>query len=472
MLQLEGDTVLVGDLHGQFFDLVGILDKCGEPTRGQQYLFMGDYVDRGNHSCEVFLLLASLKVVHPDRVFLLRGNHETANQTAACGFMDECISKYGRAVYQEFLDCFQALPLCAILRQNEDQDGIFCVHGGLSPRLLDLRDIDLIERRAEPKEGDVLMDLLWADPREASALSSSPILAMPCADRDGDGDGNRGGALEVSYREWDDAGSDGEGKECEGWGAAAAANDFRPNLARGCSFMYGRRAAQSFLEANSLRGVVRAHSVQGEGFQQHFGGIKDNHHSPEVTTVFSAPGYEGGVNKGAVLRARACGAVTAVTYDAEQEPPLVDGLMEAIRGVCPFMPTCLEEWADERGSDSKRGIWHNLVGRFGVKVEAPGPSVAVLTAEEVVALRALWEAMCGGEQEITEATLFAFDDSTRGGEASHWHEVGVALQALTGTGVGYADDKPQVATSKQFLLLALAFKSGDACAPNLQVPSE
>ncbi|CAM9227882.1 unnamed protein product [Choristocarpus tenellus] len=105
MLDLYGDTTLVGDLHGQLFDLLQIFDKCDMvSSRGKErrsleeccagvggppltkYLFMGDYVDRGDFSCEVFFLLLAMKVTHPGEVYLLRGNHETVNQTASCGF--------------------------------------------------------------------------------------------------------------------------------------------------------------------------------------------------------------------------------------------------------------------------------------------------------------------------------------------------------------------------------------------------
>ncbi|CAN0362773.1 unnamed protein product [Hapterophycus canaliculatus] len=84
----------------------------------RQYLFLGDYVDRGCFSCEVALYLVSLKVAFPRKVYLIRGNHETANQTAACGFKKECCAKYGSAIYDTFLECFSALPVCAVLSQE------------------------------------------------------------------------------------------------------------------------------------------------------------------------------------------------------------------------------------------------------------------------------------------------------------------------------------------------------------------
>ncbi|CAN0468849.1 unnamed protein product, partial [Ectocarpus sp. 12 AP-2014] len=140
VLELEGETVVVGDLHGQFFDLLTLLKTYGEPPE-RQYLFLGDYVDRGLYSCEVALYLVSLKLAFPREVHLIRGNHETANQTATCGFKDECSAKYGSRIYDAFLECFSALPVCAILSQKGQLESLFCVHGGISPRLKTVNDI-------------------------------------------------------------------------------------------------------------------------------------------------------------------------------------------------------------------------------------------------------------------------------------------------------------------------------------------
>ncbi|CBJ30141.1 calcineurin catalytic subunit Ppb1 [Ectocarpus siliculosus] len=172
VLELEGETVVVGDLHGQFFDLLTLLKTYGEPPE-RQYLFLGDYVDRGLYSCEVALYLVSLKLAFPREVHLIRGNHETANQTATCGFKDECSAKYGSRIYDAFLECFSALPVCAILSQKGQLESLFCVHGGISPRLKTVNDIRRLERRVEPEEGTLLADLLWSDPSDDPSLTVS-----------------------------------------------------------------------------------------------------------------------------------------------------------------------------------------------------------------------------------------------------------------------------------------------------------
>jgi hypothetical protein len=77
------------------------------------YLFLGDYVDRGYYSCEVMLYLLSLKIMYPDKIWLLRGNHECASVSGHFGFKEECKTKYGVNIYYSFLLLFQTMPLAA-----------------------------------------------------------------------------------------------------------------------------------------------------------------------------------------------------------------------------------------------------------------------------------------------------------------------------------------------------------------------
>jgi serine/threonine-protein phosphatase 4 catalytic subunit len=107
------------------------LFKIGGFPPYSNYIFMGDYVDRGKDSVETFLLLLALKVRYKNRVTLLRGNHESRIITQVYGFYDECIRKYGSLnVWRSCTEVFDCLTLGAVVDNK-----IFCVHGGLSPNI-------------------------------------------------------------------------------------------------------------------------------------------------------------------------------------------------------------------------------------------------------------------------------------------------------------------------------------------------
>jgi len=102
-------------------------------------LNIGDFVDRGFYSVETFLLLLALKVRYPERITLIRGNHESRQITQVYGFYDECQRKYGSSnVWRWCCEVFDYLALGAIV------DGrVFCVHGGLSPTLHSIDQVSI-----------------------------------------------------------------------------------------------------------------------------------------------------------------------------------------------------------------------------------------------------------------------------------------------------------------------------------------
>lgn len=205
LLEIEAPLCIVGDLHGQFFDLLEYFSKCGWPPK-TRYLFLGDYVDRGDNSVETFALLLALKVKYPQQVFLLRGNHETNEISETYGFLDECIDRYTEKVWKTFTTVYPWLPIAAVISER-----VFCVHGGISPQLHSLSQIREIQRPLEiPSEG-LLIDLLWADP------------------------------------------------SCDHAGFVASQ--------RGVSFTFGQDAAEEFLEQNDFDLLCRAHQIVQCGFE-------------------------------------------------------------------------------------------------------------------------------------------------------------------------------------------------------------
>lgn len=124
---------MAGDIHGQLGDLLRLFEFGKFPPESN-YLFLGDYVDRGKQQIETIMLLFALKVKFPENFFMLRGNHECPRINRIYGFYDECKKRYGIKLWKRFAVTFSFLPLCALI-----SDKVLCMHGGISP---DLKSID------------------------------------------------------------------------------------------------------------------------------------------------------------------------------------------------------------------------------------------------------------------------------------------------------------------------------------------
>ncbi|KAI6231321.1 Serine/threonine-protein phosphatase [Aphelenchoides besseyi] len=162
LIETEAPMIVVGDIHGQFMDLLRIFKRCGFPPKSN-YLFLGDYVDRGSQSLEVITLLFCYKIKYPENCFLLRGNHEVKSINTVYGFYAECQRRYSLRLWQTFQDTFNCLPFAALIGGR-----IFCMHGGLSPNFESWDQIRQVQRPIEPPAASFLTDFLWSDPNPAA----------------------------------------------------------------------------------------------------------------------------------------------------------------------------------------------------------------------------------------------------------------------------------------------------------------
>lgn len=176
LLELHGNFTIVGDIHGNIDDLLRIFERRGYPPE-TNYLFLGDYVDRGTHSPEVIILLLCLKILYPTSLYMIRGNHECESVTSVYGFKRDCIRRFGsniysnysissvgNKVYRKFMKCFMFLSYAAVVN-----DSYFCVHGGISPYLKSLDDISQLDKPMVSAVSELASDIVWSDPLESSS---------------------------------------------------------------------------------------------------------------------------------------------------------------------------------------------------------------------------------------------------------------------------------------------------------------
>ena len=206
LLKIKAPLYICGDIHGQYYDLLRVFDILNYPPQST-FLFLGDYVDRGKQSLECLLLLLCLKIQYPDKIFLLRGNHECEALNKIYGFYDECKRRLSIKCFKKITNLFNMMPISALINEN-----ILCMHGGLSKDLQNIEQINKILRPTDiPNEG-LLCDLLWSDPNESLT------------------------------------------------------EDFGPNE-RNISITFSKDYVKNFVEKNNLDLICRAHQVVEEGFE-------------------------------------------------------------------------------------------------------------------------------------------------------------------------------------------------------------
>lgn len=276
LLRIDQKCFIFGDVHGQFYDLVSIIDKFD--LEKDVLLFLGDYVDRGAFGVETYLYLLLLKSYYPSNIYILRGNHESEKMTMYFTFKAECEYKYGAQAYKSFIESFKHLPVAAVV-----QNKAFCCHGGISPDLNKVEKINSIDRYKEIEYNGLFCDIFWSDPHTYY---------------------DTGVGISWEYNE-----------------------------KRKCSVMFNFDNVCAFLDRNSLSTIIRAHEVQESGYRL----MKTYKGHPSVVTVFSAPRYcDTYTNLGAYIEFD-MGIVSVKQFESVNHPFVINGFLDGINWSFPFI---------------------------------------------------------------------------------------------------------------------------------------
>ena len=245
----DSSIIIVGDLHGHFLDLLRVIQKNGSPEN-QRYLFLGDLVDRGEFSLETITLIFAMKVLFPQNIYIIRGNHEFLDVFEGFGFGQEIATTYfeenPKSLITAFARVFSMLPIACLIDNK-----YFCVHGGIGSNISSILQINLIKRPISTVESnEAVAELLWSDPSETIPF-------------------------------------------------------FMPSN-RGTGFFYGPKAIEAFLKTNKIQHIIRAHQCVQTGIL-----INSD---KTVITVFSASNYCGTTNNSGGILIISQGEYKEVVY--------------------------------------------------------------------------------------------------------------------------------------------------------------
>ncbi|WRT65305.1 uncharacterized protein IL334_002248 [Kwoniella shivajii] len=269
---------IIGDTHGQFFDVVNLLSMTTPPSESHYMIFNGDLVDRGSWSVEVALTVFAYKWLYPEYVFINRGNHETNDMNKVYGFEGECKAKLGEMTFKLFADVFTSLPLAVLVSAtqppassksegsqpailSEGRRRFFVCHGGppVSKDGVTLDEVRKIDRFGrQPGQEGIMCEMLWTDPQEPTGRGPSK---------------------------------------------------------RGVGLGFGPDVTKRWCDLNKITAVIRSHEVRADGYAIEHDGL--------CITVFSCPNYcDSTGNKAAYIRVQANGSLSYHQFDAVPHPPI------------------------------------------------------------------------------------------------------------------------------------------------------
>ncbi|MHA1584849.1 MAG: metallophosphoesterase [Promethearchaeota archaeon] len=260
-LEVLGDhfknTIIVGDIHGDI-SVLGKIIKNFLEEKIKSIIFLGDYVDRGSHSLTILLSVYALKLAFPDRICLLKGNHEDINMNKKYGFYDEIIAKFDLKIMEKIDESYNYISLMAITPARS-----FCVHGGLPRNIISIEELRKITKPyfelglIKSNQQKIKQDLITSKKKKDSNHDEKKIdlfsLSRP--------PGSENKLLYNAYYQmlWNDPFEDISG----------FLNSKRGNN----MFKFGEDVVNQFLSVNQLKRIIRSHESSRGPFQQVFKGL-------------------------------------------------------------------------------------------------------------------------------------------------------------------------------------------------------